>query len=255
MDAYLILSDSEISLAVRRERGNTEIFLFESDLTTSEGSGLKQFFFDQPLLSLPYRSTHICIVDESSYALIPQDLGHAATPEQWLSVVTELGERQVLTEEFSQEQITLAYSISRELYDFCQRSFSLPSYGHTAKPLISSAIMLSRKGNGKLIMAQYRSHTLDIIVAEQGHLLLANRYKVLGESDLLYYLTAVIRQYRLSPEEDTLYFYTRAKVEQLENSLRESFEHVYMNHYPRLKVSPDLSLEVPTPFVLNLLCE
>lgn len=255
MDAFIILSDQKVSLAVRKDQDEQVVYLFTSLLDSTLSCGLKQFFFEHPILSLPYRSTQISIHDQSAYTIVPQDLFHTTTAEDWLAVVTELGDRQVLSEDISQEQMTLCYSISQELYDFCQRSFSLPSYTHTIKSLITSAILESRRSNHRLLMAEYSTGTLDLVVAEEGALLLANRYRVLGASDILYYLTSVFRQFRLSNTDDPLYLYTDQPVPQLEQELRDTIRQLHINHYPSLIVPPEHTQGIPTPFVHKLLCE
>lgn len=91
------------------------------------------------------------------------------------------------------------YSLSQELFDFSQRSFSIPSYRHSVASLIGMAVRQTRRDTPHVVVVHHLGDYICIVVASDGELLLSNRYRVVGDADTLYYLTALYRQFKFDP--------------------------------------------------------
>lgn len=261
-ELHVLVRDQKLTLIAIPQSGDTSrVWLKCIALEMPLMEGLKKTFFEEPLLSLPYKATHIYL-DQWRYTLLPNDLDKSGTPELWSALHSSIEEHHVLSQQISSEQMIIHYTVPLELYDFCQRSFSLPTYNHTLQPLIALATRLSRKSEPKLVMMRVGKAVVDVLYVTDGVLELVNRYQVRNEVDILYFVTALWRQYFLSSETVPLYLYNSDSpylTDAFLDQLGEYISRVELNYYPRLLCPEELikrhETELPPEFILQLLCE
>lgn len=262
-EVYILIRERSLSLmALNNSEGRTALFLSSFDLELPLTEGLKKAFFEHPILSLPFRNTHLYI-DQGSYALLPTAVDGSGTPELWSELCGKSDDREVLTLPLLGEQMVLHYTVPMEVYRFCQRSFSLPSYGHVLQPLIATSIQLSRQSEPALVMMRKSGEYADVIYAADGQLQLANRYRVMSDEDVMYYITALYRQFYLSSQSVPLYLYSEElpdKMGVLVEKLSEFIGRVEINKYhsaifPDEKIKAEYADVLVPEFILTLLCE
>lgn len=258
-EVYILLEEQALTLVAPSHPSGT-IWMHRIPLEMPFIEGLKKVFFEERILSLPYKSTHI-FMEAGSYTLVPNDLESTASPELWSSLLTPIEGQHILSQAISEEQMMILYAVPLELYNFCQRSFSLPTYSHLMQPLISFATRLGRQSDSRLVMVRLGQRQMDILYVADGVLQLSSRYEVKSEMDVLYFVTAIWRQFYLSQESVPLYLYpyqSSLYSESLLNQLREHILRVEVNHFPSNvemdKVMNQLVNELPPEFILQLIC-
>ena len=229
-----ITLENEMIFFLAEEREDDKPILATSISTTgSDEGGMQQLFWSHPLLSLPFKSTTILVEDGAPFVIIPEDLFDSASPEDWLALTTDLEGRKVLTKAIEEEHLHIVYSVNKELFDFCQRSFSLPSFGHHISTQVIYTLRKSRREYPQLVTAYISKEFIQVVVARSGELLLANLYRIVSEADCLYYVTALYRQFQLDPHSDPLYLFTNRPQESIQQLLESSVEKIELS--PRSK--------------------
>ncbi|MBR8759563.1 DUF3822 family protein [Porphyromonas levii] len=257
MEAYLVVSRGQIQYAARPIDDNSTIYTATAQLVNHPDGGMQQLFWEYPLFALPYKSTVISVEDSSSFVVVPQDLLGSASKEEWLGVATGLSGRRVMSIDMEEERSTVIYSISQELFDFSQRSFSIPSYTHCIVPLIRLAVTFTRRDVPRVVILMHLGESINVVIATEGRLLLANRYKVASDIDTLYYVTALYRQFKFSPQDTPLLVYSLEGRGKLLSLLGDIISDVRWNSYPYLSKEYQQNKVLTTihqQLVLQLLC-
>lgn len=258
MESFLIIGREQVFFSARNTGEEATIFVSTAVLNDNAECGMQNLFWEHPVFALPYKSTEIIIEDGSPFVVVPNDLVDSASPEKWLGVASDLRGRKVLTQAMGEERSSIIYSISQELFDFTQRSFSAPSYSHGICALCQMAMRQTRREYARQVLVNISSDYIQVVVAEEGQLLLANKYSVSGDSDIIYYLTAVFRQFKFNPHDTPLSIFSLNSCEALEQKIRENVVLVEVNNYPYMKAEYERNkiVEAMHPhLVLHLLCE
>ncbi len=231
--------------------------------TEAVPEALKNVFFAHPTLSLPFRSTRLYLDDGSGYTLVPDDLEPTGTgAEEWLSPVIDTRGKHTLSVHLDDAPASISYAVEEELYEFCQRSFVFPRFDHPQRPLTSAVMRYTRRHYPKAMMAILNDKYMDVALARQGSLLLANRYPIADHADVLYFVTALWRRFALDPTADHLHLYTAFTAidgDIVAQHLSPSIAHLYLNDYPGLCLLPkalaSANLKIPPELILDNLCE
>lgn len=252
MESYLIIGRSELQFAVYSSNTSDPVFISHIPIMDSE-EGLMPLFWEHPLLSLPFKVCHVSIVDDGAFVVVPDDLIESAGSQQWLGVSTDMRGRKVQIDPIPEERLSVVYSIRKELFDFCLRSFPSPLFFHSITALIKQAVRLSRRESPHLLVAYAKEGQLQTVVASEGQLLLANRYRVATDEDILYYVTALYRQFKFNPQHDPLYLYTDNS--SLDPKLNGYVSQLKINEYPNLNADRLIELsgeQLHPAIVLNI---
>ncbi|MDO4771721.1 DUF3822 family protein [Porphyromonas sp.] len=223
--------------------------------------GLKAAFFAHPTLSLPFKTTRIFADDGTGYVLIPDDLKAVATSQEWVAPSINTTGKHVFSVHFNDTPASIETAVRSDLYEFCQRSFAFPHFDHLQRPLVSVAMRYTRREHPVVVMAILGSGYVDLTLAREGQLLLANRFETPDLMDVLYFVTAVWRQFSLDPSRDHLCLYAlpARDVSPLMQKLGISIAHLSLNRYHGLMVAPEVAtnpkLQLPPEFILDNLCE
>ncbi len=257
MEAYLVIERRRIHYAARSTDDISRVYTAYVQIDNQAGGGMQQLFWEYPIFALPYKSTEICIADNSPFVVVPQDLLGSASIDEWLGIATDFRGRKVMSIDLDEERSSIIYTVSQELFDFSQRSFSIPSYTHSAVPFVQLAVTLTRRDMPRVVVIHHLGEYIHVVIASEGRLLLANRYKVASDIDTLYYITALFRQFKFNPHDTPLMVYSYESIEQLLNLLGESNSDVRVNSYPYLSKEFQQNRNIETmhqQLVLQLLC-
>lgn len=257
MEAYLVIGGGQIHYAARSVDDKTTLYIATAQLGKQLEGGMQQLFWEHPLFSLPYKSTEISIEDNSSFVVVPQDLLESASNSEWLGIATDLNGRRVMSITLEEERSSIIFSVSQELFDFSQRSFSIPYYTHGIASFLRLAVTMTRRDESRVVLLHHLGEYIHVIIACEGQLLLANRYKVASDSDTLYYITALYRQFKFNPKDTPLLLFCLETLGQLLDLLRASISNIKVNSYPYLSKEflQNRILDTIHPqLVLQLLC-
>lgn len=258
MEAYLVISRTHIQYAARSISEKDSVYIAVAQQDNQAEGGMQELFWEYPLFALPYKSTLISVDDGSSFVAVPHDLLNSSTNEEWLGIATDLRGRRVLSDDLEEERLSIIHSIGKELFDFCQRSFSIPSYSHSITPLVSLSVRLTRRDVERIVILHHLGEFIQVVIASEGQLLLANGYRVESDIDTLYYITALFRQFKFNPQSTPFLVYSRENINSLLDLLRATIGDIRVNWYPFLskEFQQNKSVESLNPqLVLQLLCE
>lgn len=257
MEAYLVIGSEQIQYAVRPVDDKTKVYFATAKLGNEIEGGMQKLFWEHPLFALPYRSTLISVEDGSPFVVVPQDLIGSASNIEWLGVATDVRNRRVMSLALDEERSSIIYSVGQELFNFCQRSFSIPTYTHSIVPLVRLAVTLTRRDEPRVVILHHLGDFIQVVIAREGQLLLANRYKISSDTDTLYYITALFRQFKFNPQDTPLCVYGLEKMDALLHLLGEINSDIRMNYYPYLSKEFEQNRGVNSihqQLVLQLLC-
>lgn len=226
LDARITLEGEEIFFLAWSEESDKPLLAARFSTAGANEGGMQQLFWNHPLLALPFKSSTLLVEDGSPFAIVPEDLFDSALPENWLSLTTELEGRKVLTKAIEEEHLYIIYSVNRELFDFCQRSFSLPTFGHHISTQLVHTLRMSRREHPEVVTAYIGREHLQVVVARSGELLLANLYRIVSEADCLYYITALYRQFKLDPHTVPLYLFSGRALQNIPKLIAGSVERI-----------------------------
>mgnify|MGYP004497036073 CR=1 FL=1 len=258
MTAYVAIDRDTLSFACTIQDISFPVYFFRAVYPSDAHDGLQRLINDLPILSFPFRSTEISFQDDSPFVVIPEDLTSGATPSEWLSIAGDISNKEPLCCDFDEEQLRVIYSIPLDVYGFCSRSFSMPHFGHSLLPHIRISLRNSRIQTKQLVSVIYESDQLQVVVACEGSLLLANRYSVAGLNDILYYITAIYRQFKLDPSCVPLYLYSSHISPQLTSDLRQYISTIAINEFRGLEIGEIMAKQyrkIPPHTIWELLCE
>ena len=258
MVAYCLMDSNSIHVVCTEEATTHTLYHATIAIKGESVLGLQELLSLYPILSLPYRCTHVMVHDNSPFVVLPESLSGSATSEEWLSLSTDIHSQKVLSADFEEEKLKLVYTVSQEFYEFVTRSFSMPVFTHSVEPHLRVVLRQSRLQSQQFISVLLDKDTLQVVLAKDGQLLLANAYTIVTENDLLYYITAIYRHFKLNPTEVPLFLYSRENNDTVIGRLRENIatvKHNYFQQYDFEINSKSHENPIPTPIIWQVLCE
>lgn len=173
-----------------------------NDSVRNEEEGLKELFFQHPQLAYPYAETKI-FIEPSRAMLIPHDL---VRPEDMKDIKVglsqERGRETVYTTISSPVKSELAMDVSSDLLAFALRSFSNPKVLHVLQPMVAHAIQVSAERKERVLLALFTGYSLEVVLAHQGKLLMANGFDLSSFEEIKYYITYIWRAMELDAATD-----------------------------------------------------
>ena len=255
-DATLCFSGGRLFLGAVRDG---EALALADEECKSLGD-FQSLYFSNPLFTLPYRSMDIIVDDGGGYDLVPSPF---LTEEQsiglWLKGL-QAGET-VLKELLPDQECGVVFSVKDEVREFVERSFSRQTFHHPVTGLCLSALQYSRRNDGDclfaLVSGSPEEPLLDVAHARKGKLTFANRFHLHGETDALYYLTAVWRSEGLDQEKSALSLYgdrLSASFRELLRPLSNALRSFAINEYGTRGTEPNGTSLFPASIRLKMLC-
>ncbi len=101
--------------------------------------------------------------------------------------------------------ITNIFAVNKELEAFLKEYFPYATITHTSSAIIENALKSSRKEGITEVWAKETTAALYVAVAENGSLILSNRYSVSNKNDILYYIGALYANLKLSQQSTPLF--------------------------------------------------
>lgn len=101
--------------------------------------------------------------------------------------------------------ITNIFAVNKELGAFLKENFPYAKITHTSSGIIENALKSSRKDGSVQVWAKETTAALYVAVADNGNLLLSNRYSISNTQDILYFIGALYANLKLSQQNTPLF--------------------------------------------------
>lgn len=201
------------SLSIRFSAGGFSFFT---------GDSSKAFKFEKPDLSFA-RCRAICLcesdiwsnyksvtaeIDDEASSLFPSGVFNSSDCERIMKFnypSLDLDRYEIGKQYIEGFDITNIFAVDKELSAFIKENFPYAEITHTSSALIEKALRSSRKSGEREVWALVTETSLYVAFAENGNLILSNRYNISGQTDILYYIGAIYSQYKLSQQSTPLF--------------------------------------------------
>lgn len=175
--------------------------IFERNVSFMDN--LKDFFFENEVLSYPFKQTYI-LCEEVPYTLIPKEVSQEHTTLEFLKFNFTSFTGRGISNTLKELPIEIIFGVEEELYEFCCRSLLDPHFIHSITPLLTYWRKVNTLSSRKQMFIYLYNQHVDIVCLEEGRLLFANTFKFKHINDILYYILYVWKQLEMDQEEDQL---------------------------------------------------
>ena len=198
----------------------------EFDRTKPYLSALKEFFFENELLTYPFKQVSLVCVSPQ-YTLIPSEIYQEKQKNELLSFTFDSPEARCLGNELKDEQAQLVFGVNEEVYEFCSRSLINPHFVHYMTPVLTLWKKQSRARLPKQLYVVLHRRVLDVACYAQGSLLFVNSFGYEHADDILYYLLYVWKQIGMDQQQDQLRLFGEAELRsQVTTTLRNYLQYI-----------------------------
>jgi hypothetical protein len=145
------------------------------------------------------------------------------------------------------------YAIDPKLERALRKISSAVRVRHHLSPLIERQLSVNKNKLAKRVFAHVQQHRFDLVISENGKLLLANTFRFQTSEDFIYFLLYSCEQLKLNPEELELEIAGEVETESAVTAIaRKYIRHVHFGSYPvDARFSRDFS-QFPVHFHHNL---
>lgn len=141
------------------------------------------------------------IVTSEKFTFIPAAMFDSAAAKDYLTFNVPLGENDVVRNDvLRQADARNVYAVDRKLENALLKISSSARIRHHLTPLVEKMLSGSKNTNEKRVHAHVRQGQFDLIIADNGKLLLANVYTYHSPEDFIYFLLFAAEQLKLNPE-------------------------------------------------------
>jgi len=102
--------------------------------------------------------------------------------------------------------ITNTIAVNCHLSSFIKEYLPHATITHISSKLVSKALRGAKTNERCEVWAYQSFGSLFVAVAENGNLILSNRYNITSDTDILYWIGAIFNQFKLSQQHTPLYF-------------------------------------------------
>jgi len=219
-------------------------------------SAFKEAFFGNDLFSLPFRK--VLIMNRSPFfTFIPNSIYDDSYKEEYIRFLFIDHQGIALNQSIPSFGITILYHLSKEIYDFMNRSFQEPEFIHFSAPLITYFLSESKKLKCCQMIVNLQEKGIDIFCFSNDTLLLGNFFSCNDSHEALYYILFTWKQLKFNQLDDVLLI---AGDTLYKDTLIEKIEP-YIKQIQCLSVSPEFFFEgvdsahFPFEIALIPLCE
>lgn len=141
------------------------------------------------------------IVNSEKFTFVPAALFDSSAAREYLAFNIPLSESDVVRNDIlRQADARNVYAIDRKLENALLKISSAIRIRHQLTPLAEKTLSGTKNTNEKRIHAHVRQGQFDLIISDNGKLLLANVYTYQSAEDFIYFLLFAAEQLKLNPE-------------------------------------------------------
>ncbi|MDR2064959.1 MAG: DUF3822 family protein [Prevotellaceae bacterium] len=187
-----------------------------------EKTDIDNLFVTEPLLAKRF-STVKCIVVNQKSTLVPNNCFDKNKSGEYLKFVCSINDEKIFSHKIRKTGAYCVFAVDKDIYETVKKYQPQTEFYNQNIPLICSA--LSNKGKNMFVF--FESKTIDIVVADNGKLLLQNSYKVESTGDAIYFVAAVKKILNIEPDN----IYLSGKTNEYE---REEFSSFFEKTKPEI---------------------
>lgn len=217
---------------------------------------LKDFFFENELLSYSFKRTYI-LCESAPYTIVPEKIVEEEKAKEFLNFTSSYPSNRALTNALKSMSAAIVFGIEEELYEFCCRSLLSPAFVHPLTPLLSYWRRISLKGTRKQLFTYIHGKQLDIACFEKGSLVFINTFQFEHVNDILYYILYVWKQLELDQQNDPLHISGKSD---LRIRITETL-HTYIRYISNTDMPTEVylwgaeAIQAPLDLLTLLICE
>lgn len=141
------------------------------------------------------------IVTTEKFTFIPAPLFDSSAAREYLEFNVALSENDVVRNDvLRQTDARTVYGIDRKLEDALMKISSSVRVRHHLTPLTEKVLAAAKNQNEKKMHAHVRQGQFDLVISDNGKLLLSNVYTFHSGEDFIYFLLFASEQLKLNPE-------------------------------------------------------
>lgn len=189
-------------------------------------TNLKEFFFDNPFLALPYKRLFV-ICCSSQFTCVPSVIYEEEDKEKIYAFnLSEQGGK-ILAHALPVAGMHLVYSLDTEIYEFLHRSLLNARFIHHTAPMITFFQDKLRMGYVKRMLVNPQEGSVDILCYAENGLLMVNTFPCKGVEDMVFYVLYAWKHLRLNQLKDqVLVAGERKEKDQLIEVLSQYIKHI-----------------------------
>ncbi len=252
------LRSDGLSFSVYNPQETGSLFYRECDFgrTPSFMDNLKDFFFENELLSYSFKKTYI-LCESAPYTIVPEKIIEEGKAKEFLNFTSSRPSSRTLTNTLQNTPAAIVFGIEEEIYEFCCRSLLTPSFIHSLTPLLSYWRKISLENSRKQLFTHIHGKQLDIACFEKGSLVFINTFQFEHVNDILYYILYVWRQLELDQQNDPLHISGKADLRiRITETLHTYIRYVMATNMPsEVYLWGAEAIQAPLDLLTLLICE
>lgn len=211
LELSIQISLSGLSFCILNRDLNTLVFLkeihFDKNLNPIEVLGyLKHVFHTEDELAHSFQKVSV-IHDNNLGSLVPKALFNEENLADYLKFNAKILKSDFITyDEIVENDIVNVYVPYININNFIYDKFGSFIFKHISTVLIEEILRTEKNAKCLKFYVNVRRNKLDIVVVDQGKLLLHNTFNYNTKEDLIYYILFVAEQLNLNPETFNLVF-------------------------------------------------
>ncbi|MCL2649504.1 MAG: DUF3822 family protein [Candidatus Azobacteroides sp.] len=204
---FFRISDERSSFSIYNPVEDGSFFYYEIEEKFSGNSfeNIKEFFYVNDFLLASYRKVFV-VNNTSAFTFVPVNIFNEEKKENFFQFNFSDVENKLLIQTMRKPELVILHTISKNVFDFFNRSFIAPQYIHHLSPLFSYFSEKLRLGNANKLIINLQDKGLDILCfAPSGDFLFANHFKYAHLNDVVYYIFFIWKQTNLNQLKDFIY--------------------------------------------------
>ena len=175
-----------------------------TDAQTDAFSVFKEMFFEQALLSLPFRKVWI-MSRTPDFIFVPDSLYQDRYRNDFMDFLFSDRQGTTLSNSVSAAGITVLYQMPEAVHRFMLRSFVQPEFIHYSTPLITFFLKESKRSDASQMIVNLQRSGLDIFCFSKETFLLGNYFPCKDLPEALYYILFAWKQLQFNQLDDSLH--------------------------------------------------
>jgi hypothetical protein len=197
------------------------------------------------------------VIDTALYTLIPDTLYESFKREDYLSFNHEIPKGDVV-DGFSLRTrgIVILFSYPANIRNAVTKKFPSAKIIPSVAGLLESSFNMFRNKEGRSVLVNIRQQSFDLVVMEQGKLILLNTFPYKSSEDFLYYLLFTCEQLGLNTE--TMLLHVAGEIERRSGLMKLMEKYIRNISYVKRPEASEYSYkfkELPEHFFFNILSQ
>jgi hypothetical protein len=146
-----------------------------------------------------------CAITHNKFTLVPSALFDEENKKSFIEFSHPISnEEEVFSNTLHSHDAKNIFTVSKDLVSAIKKYFTNAYFIHSSTSFIEGLLVQNKNNPAKKVFADFHSSCFEIVVLENGKLLLSNAFTYKAPEDIAYYILFVYEQLHLNPEETEL---------------------------------------------------